>query len=91
MSTITTEKMIKDLTVGMLGAGPWTREKYIFEQAMLGLVRLAKVEQRMERSRSVDKTSRSATLARRETSALLRRLATSAVQHELKFDFGAQR
>jgi hypothetical protein len=87
MSALTTKQMIDHLTLGILGPGASLREKFILAESLNGLVRLAKIEQRMEIKRSVEKASvlAAATAARRQTKGLVRRISSEIVQPGLKF------
>lgn len=87
MSALTTKQMIDHLTLGILGPSPSLRERFVLTESLNGLVRLAKIEQRMEIKRSVEKASdlATATVARRQTKALVRRISAEIIQPELKF------
>jgi hypothetical protein len=55
MQTTSTQELIENMTNAFLGVDATTRQKYLFEQTLLSLVRLAKAEQRLEIKASVKK------------------------------------
>lgn len=63
MSALTTNQMIDQLTLALLGPSPSKRERLVFTESLNGLVRLAKIEMRMEIKRSVEKATGEATAA----------------------------
>jgi hypothetical protein len=88
MSALTTKQMIEQLTLGILSPSSSLRERFILTESLNGLVRLAKIEQRMEIKRSVEKASElaTATAARRQTKALVHKISSEMIQPALKFD-----
>ena len=95
MRACSTEKFIEDLIVATKGADSSMREQYLLRQALLGLVRQAKIEQRVEIRSSVARmTGLSAGVgSRRYTKALLRDIAsrTNGPQQQFEFDKGDDR
>lgn len=48
MTTITTNEMIAELALAVLGPNTSSRDKYVLKQALLALVELAKSEYRLQ-------------------------------------------
>jgi hypothetical protein len=71
MRTQTTANIIKELTVAVYGVAPDPRLKFVFSQALHGLVRLAKTEQMLEMKRNVEKAT-----GVRQTKVILRKIGT---------------
>ena len=69
MRTQTTASIIKELTNAMYGGAPDPRLKFVFSQALHGLVRLAKTEQMLEMKKNVEKAA-----GVRQTKAILRKI-----------------
>lgn len=69
MRTQTTANIIKELTVAVYGVAPDPRLKFVFSQALHGLVRLAKTEQMLEMKRNVEKAT-----GVRQTKVILRKI-----------------
>lgn len=57
MHTVTTQEIIEELTNTLYGHTGNVHQKYIFEQTLYNLVRLAKTEQMLEIKSSVKKLS----------------------------------
>lgn len=74
MSSGATAKLIDELVLSVRGAGQDARTRHVLEQALHGLVRLARSEQLLEMQRDAARAVGAG--SRREMRALLRRVAT---------------
>jgi hypothetical protein len=76
MRTSTTEDIIEAIMIATYGAALDARRRYAFEQALRGLVRLARAEQLLELRMDVDRATAMTNNAsgRRQTRALLRKI-----------------
>jgi hypothetical protein len=74
MSSGPTVKLIDELVLSVRGAGQDARTRHVLEQALHGLVRLARSEQLLEIQRDTARAVGAG--SRREMRALLRRIAT---------------
>lgn len=55
MMTMNTQDVIEEMTGAFLGPDATNRQKYLFEQSLQNLVRIAKAEQKLEIKASVKK------------------------------------
>lgn len=55
MFTVTTQDVIQEMTNAFLGANATNRQKFLFEQSLYNLVRVAKSEYKLEIKASVKK------------------------------------
>jgi hypothetical protein len=74
MSTLTTNQLIKSLTSAILGPSPSARQRFLIEQSLMTLVRLAKSEHRIEMKRNAD------TAAKAVKSAVSKSVARATIQ-----------
>ena len=87
MRTLTTTQMVAQLVASIAGPRADHRQLHILNQSLLGLVRLAKIEQRIDIKRSVDKSiaTSHAGASRRAMKKLIEGAKHSSPQEELKF------
>lgn len=81
MISITTHKMIGDLTASLLGPWASSREQFVLTHSLQLLVQLAKSESRTVRQQRTEKTSKTkfAVAARRKARLVLRKAAMKKI------------
>jgi hypothetical protein len=85
MNTFTTATMIEQITLALLGPTPSAKEKFVMKNTLVGLVRLAQSEYRVDVNRSVQRATAMVTMntARRDAKAAIRKASALETQPEL--------
>ena len=85
-----TDSLIEEIIIATYGTAVTQRQRHALGQVLFSLVRLARVEQRLDVQRDVERAAGAlaSSSSRRETRAILRKIGLDATQAQRSLEFG---